>query len=582
MSFILTAPSNPGVAKFGSASAVTGTPQTFTFQPGGVPGPGVFITWPFLVAGYRTWKAQTESPTFSGVKKALIALDDTYAPIVIPTLPDLSDFELVAETGFINAKSLFGGNDHNMVVVATISSGVVWRVTADAGGLGLVNVSDIFFLRAAGATAAWLKPSAAPVMTQATITLVNSKMRNLSSSASAPIFGDPSVDISIVLLKGSSFLNGPGKILSIGTGKALSVVTQSSILEADTFTSTGVLGTTTSSVDADSQIGLQKGATLPDFVEMNGPSASANVRPGPNITVLSGAQLANLGPSGIPVILQAFGFTLTVNPSNGDTFSITDGVTTETFTFKAIPAGAFDVLIGGTASGSLSNLATAIAPASALWKGAFTQNPQTGANAVAVIRKVQLKEFYPDRAFGSFVGGGAFAIRYSASGSGVVRLTYSGETVLPLPAVDPQAPFSGFGTNKATLDGFLTIIIDNRSDGIYMAKNAVGAGMGTWAYIGGTIDPALFIPPGGGVFPVMRSTRFVVATLAGVDVTTIPLPNYFPPAVPLAIRRTDAAAGATLTLAPAGAALINGLASIPVPVASGLVIYFDGTNWWTV
>ena len=71
-------------------------------------------------------------------------------------------------------------------------------------------------------------------------------------------------------------------------------------------------------------------------------------------------------------ILQGILGSIATNPSNGDTFIITDGTTTETFTFLNTPAGAFDVQIGGTGLITTTNLVSQINTDSTLWSAVET------------------------------------------------------------------------------------------------------------------------------------------------------------------------------------------------------------------
>jgi hypothetical protein len=66
-------------------------------------------------------------------------------------------------------------------------------------------------------------------------------------------------------------------------------------------------------------------------------------------------------------VRQAILIALSAQPTANDTFILTDGTTTETFTFKASESAAFDVAIGGSAAATLTNLIQAINDDSTLW-----------------------------------------------------------------------------------------------------------------------------------------------------------------------------------------------------------------------
>lgn len=80
--------------------------------------------------------------------------------------------------------------------------------------------------------------------------------------------------------------------------------------------------------------------------------------------ILHQDQLLN-GGSG--AVLQAILAFIAVNLVAGDTFIITDGTITETFTAVGAAPGAFDFLVGGSAAATQTNLVAAINADSTLW-----------------------------------------------------------------------------------------------------------------------------------------------------------------------------------------------------------------------
>lgn len=90
-----------------------------------------------------------------------------------------------------------------------------------------------------------------------------------------------------------------------------------------------------------------------------GPAAAGSVRE----VVVSASQLAAAGLRGAVIVGG------TDNPTNNQTFVISNGSTTETYTFKDTPAGGNDVQIGGDLDATLTNLRNVIVANSAVWAG---------------------------------------------------------------------------------------------------------------------------------------------------------------------------------------------------------------------
>ena len=80
--------------------------------------------------------------------------------------------------------------------------------------------------------------------------------------------------------------------------------------------------------------------------------------------ILHQNQLLN---GGTGAVLQALLATIAVNLAAGDTFILTDGTVTETFTAVGAAPGAFEFLVGGSAAATQTNLVAAINADSTLW-----------------------------------------------------------------------------------------------------------------------------------------------------------------------------------------------------------------------
>lgn len=165
--------------------------------------------------------------------------------------------------------------------------------------------------------------------------------------------------------------------------------------------------------------------------------------------VLHVNQLENGGSGGIS---QAILGSITANPSNNDTFVITDGTNTETYTFKTVltPA-AFEVLIGGTVAATMQNLVAEILLSSVYWDAANSTSldvyfTPTNLNQFVIYRKTPTAD--NDRVYGTITGGGAISIiAYNAAydyaqGAGTQTL---------LPGADPGAKRFGFSRLLAAL-----------------------------------------------------------------------------------------------------------------------------------
>lgn len=564
---ILWTPSNPGRAQYlnpadvGIGSSSQGS--TFTLRPGD-PNPqgSVYSNWPALVAAYQ--EDVLDSPT----RAKTISFDDSLGSINIPNIPGLVFTALTTFTSAVPARR----------PEVRLDNAAKWVLAPDATGRAKFNSQNVAWVRSDG-------PAATPFLeeglgsTWVEMNLFQTRLAN-ESTTSELFIPTALVDMSLTLVESEVAAASSTPVIRAESSSADIKLRAKSLIGPGMITSTGAIATLNSEVDADSEIGSQPTLDYPPTTELNGPAASLNIRPGPNYVVMCRDQLALVGAQNVPQILQGFLFSVTSNVSDGDAFVITDGTTSETFTFRTVPAAPFDVLIGATRLGTLNNLAGVLTSDSTLWKGALIQNPITDQLAVAIIRQVQGKEFYPDRAFAvaPFVSGSPLLGSFRTS-EGTIKLTYAQPDFIPLPAVDPGYSLAGFSTVSPLADGTLVSVIDGLTDGIYQALNPIGgAGFGTWQYLCSPVDPALTVS-GTGTTAVSRQTRVVIATLANRDAHVLALPPTFPVGAQLMVRRADATVG-TLSLNPV-TGTIDGVASVSLAGMTGAIYGFDGTDWYT-
>jgi hypothetical protein len=596
MSLILSTPTNPGQSSWAESGAVTGQAQPFIFQPSGVADANIYTTWDDLVVAYRDWAVNTDLPDFKGLKTAIIYFDDTYAAISIPNAttgdPTLI---LLPETSFANARvTAFNTpiSDDDRILV-TIQAATRWYLSGDDNAEITFASSGLSWVLENTASLLRPNPADAVAATKANLKLFSSQISTGGADLpDVPLWlnatGDSLTEVALEINSSNMISTFPNsRLVHLPAAATLSIVATGVSIVQNVLSSVGPIAADPYTViNGAVKFAQQSGLTLTDFNEIFGPAVSATVRPAPEMAVICQDQLALYGATNIPQIKQAFlfGFT-TANPAINDTLSITDGTTTEEYTFVAAAGAAFEVTIGASKDLTLANLAVAINADSVLWEGAFVANPQTGAQACAIIRLLQEKEHYPDRAFGTIdAAADAFVGSFDdVDGSGTLRLSYSQADFIALEAADPEVNYAGFATVEPVLDGQTVIVIDSRTDGYYQALNPLGpASDGSWKLVAAPSDAPGAALTGAGTTLLTRQTRLVVVTLAGVEVRTLQLPTATAiPGALLSIVRTDAVGGATLTLDPV-TGNIDGAATIPVAVSTGTIITCDGTNWWTV
>jgi hypothetical protein len=154
------------------------------------------------------------------------------------------------------------------------------------------------------------------------------------------------------------------------------------------------------------------------------------------------------GPS--PQVLQATLVYFTTNVVATDTFTISDGTTTEVWTFVAGVPAAFQIQVGGTIAVTLQNMATAISGDSTLWDGVYsTTNVHTNQGSL-VIHRIAQPVAGADRIFGSFAS--ASTKRYvNLSQSVDYRGAQETSFDVEIPVADPATKTFGPGRLDSTL-----------------------------------------------------------------------------------------------------------------------------------
>lgn len=170
-----------------------------------------------------------------------------------------------------------------------------------------------------------------------------------------------------------------------------------------------------------------------------------------NEVVLHVNQLLSSGS--LSGVLQGIsGYVATIPTANSDTFILTNGVVTETWTFKAARTGAFEVAIGATAATAQTNLVAAIVADSTLWTALVTTNlgmffVANPSSQFIIYRKAVPNSNSDDRIYGNqTVAAGIKIINFSQLG-----YSLAGATEVNIPAVDPGDKTFGFGRALASL-----------------------------------------------------------------------------------------------------------------------------------
>lgn len=170
--------------------------------------------------------------------------------------------------------------------------------------------------------------------------------------------------------------------------------------------------------------------------------------------VLVKEQLLDGGAGGV---LQAILQYLQANLTAGDTFVITDGTTTETYTATAGAPGAFEFQVGGTAAITQTNLVASINANSALWSAIETTGLDAYFSGAPTVQFVVYRTVVPaggsatDRVYGTLAGGQSNIQVVEFATSGIADYTAQAGTQSDLPNADPAAKRFGFGRDFANL-----------------------------------------------------------------------------------------------------------------------------------
>lgn len=205
---------------------------------------------------------------------------------------------------------------------------------------------------------------------------------------------------------------------------------------------------------------------------------------------------------------QAVAFYWSALPVNGDTFIITDGANTETFTYSAV-SGPFTPTTGGTAITAMSNLVSNINANSVFWHALLATTLQSinsaNGNVIVLTRRIPSTPV-TDRIYG--VTGTPNIGKYVNYGA---QLDYRSSTVINLPTVDPAA--ATFGLSRLTA-GLLPdeAHVVRAEDSVYLWNGD----QGVWQLSGGAVTLATSAPGGGVIGQATYDSSLGLAVTAGV------------------------------------------------------------------
>ena len=234
-------------------------------------------------------------------------------------------------------------------------------------------------------------------------------------------------------------------------------------------------------------------------------------------------QLLSGGSGGI---LQAELAYLTATLAVGDTFILTDGTTTETFTAVASGPAAFDFVVGGTAAATQTNLVAAINTDSTLWSAIETSGLDDYFTAAPTGQFVVYRTAVStadDRIYGVIAGGQA-GVKVVEFATGDQDYVSAAGTESDLPAVDPAAKRFGLGRAFADLISVEThFIVEDNSQWTWDEDDDL------WRMTGGTAAGSAPILFGAGDLSNTATARYLfpsyVDDLAQTDVITWRVPR---------------------------------------------------------
>lgn len=561
----------------------------FTFAPGsGSIGPRVFDNWTDL---YNVYSAVVNAEPEAQVE---ISVDDSLAPAVVTQVAGVPVQTFSSRTTFKGSRADSGPQqpDFSYSDQATLLIAPGVEATIDdlpsQPGTARLKVKNLKIEAQDGRAAPvfTIRPSSRLLMTMSRAQIVNKD--TLGNYFVYLADNDLDLEIDNSLLGSTVFASTDSPI--IGWGDAIAVGTYKLDAKGRTKLQPNVIESVLTLVDLvtkaedPTQLGEQTTLRIPDARAFRAPQANANRDVVTSFgTLVSAAQLAVAGTE--LRVNQAIGFGLgVVQPLDGDTLNITDGVNTVALTYRGVKVNPTDIQIGGTLRATLLNTATEVnANGLGIWGATVEESPQSGRGAVFIYRLNQANERYNDRIYGISQGGNARVVGFTIDG--IVPQHYSEESVTLLPAADPGISAAGFGIpSGAGLNGVRAgqpaYVFGGNSAGIYVAEPAIGAGVPSWRYVASPLTN-LLIPASTGNTALNRDERAVQVAVGAADTRNILLSPYVEPGEPVIVVRVDNTAGTVTLTAPAGQT-INGLPSIQIFQRSGLVVFPDlNGNYWT-
>jgi hypothetical protein len=250
-------------------------------------------------------------------------------------------------------------------------------------------------------------------------------------------------------------------------------------------------------------------------------------------------------------IAQATAFFFAAAPATvGNTFVITDGTNTETYTFSAV-SGFRQPIPGVSAAASQTNLVARINSDSGFWLAqefSDLQSINSGGNTVVLWRRVPT---FPgtDRIYGTITGATVSYVNYNA------QLDYRSSTLISLPTVDPAV--ETFGISRITSG----LIPDEAH--LVRAEDAAwlwNSDAGTWQLTAGAVVLGTSAPAAGGTVGQVSGDES-----SGIHI--IPSPNPGMGAVQVKVDGTSIDFNGSGQLAIAGGAVPLGTSA---PAAGGI------------
>ncbi len=512
----------------------------------------------------------TRLPT--ALKKEL-AFDDTYVAGLVP-IPAAA-YVIPSNTTLTDGRAFQASSDTGRIVVTAVD------------GTTMVFGDDTIRIRNLEIRHIQSAPLVSSLV-DVDIAMENSRirMRPAASDVAIRVSGGAGVRViqrDAIFDKDSDGL--PAVIEALGGGEVTLTLRGDTQWTKDVINTDSIVsGTSSSDVDEGVRLSIQPRLQVGTIMALRGEQGSQGRRVTRRRTVLVKTQLQGTG--GVPKVHQSGIFFLNdaTLPLAGDTFILNDGTNpAETFTFVVGPPGVFEIEIGATVEIQYANFILDINTNSVLYDadGMFdawewTASTTFPGQAVALTSKTQTTEATPHRMYGVFA---AAAPRVASFEEG--QQDYSNAPAVALPAADPGTQFGfGWGSAIKMQDVIITSVVEGRQT--YTTRNGSTTDSELWQRSSNGPD-GLQALSGAGATAILRSTRLITFTLAAAVIHTATLPPIasVPIASPINVRRKDADGASTATLAATVGELIDGVASIPVGVTSGLQVMHDGTEWYS-